>query len=218
MESVVESLEETVLEVHITDWVNAIWEVDTSWELTVSVGPVVLDTLHVELVANDHDLLGRRSVDLSEKVFVTLINKDLLQSWEEESGRLDIPVDQVLVETSLSELVWLGVVHSAGDFRSLASPESVALIGESLPQVLRKVHSSLVVEPAPGLLIELWTQELKLGTAFLCFFTGKFDFETWLQESVVTWDPEVEFEAGHIGVVSKPEDWSSRWVPVVALK
>ena len=83
MESVVESLEKTVLEVHVTDWVNAFWEVNTSWHLTVSMGPVVLDTLHVELVANNDDFLGRGSIDLSEKVFVTLINKDLLESWEE---------------------------------------------------------------------------------------------------------------------------------------
>lgn len=67
----------------------------------------MFDTLHMELVANNYDFLSLALINLGEKLLVTLIDKDLLKSWEEKSGRLDIPVDQVLVEASLSELMWL---------------------------------------------------------------------------------------------------------------
>ena len=85
---------------------------------------------------------------------------------------MDIPVDQVLIEASFRELGWLRSMQSADDFRSFTSPESVALIGESLPQVLRKVHSSLMIESTPGLFIELWTQEMKLRALLFGFFTS----------------------------------------------
>lgn len=57
MEAVVESLEKTVSEIHIADWVDALWEVDASWELTVSGSPVVLDSFHVPLVDDNDDSL-----------------------------------------------------------------------------------------------------------------------------------------------------------------
>ena len=182
------------------------------------MGPVVLDTLHVELVANDHDFLGGASVNLSEKVFVTLVDKDLLQSWEEDCGSLDVPVDQVLVEASLSELVWLRAMHSGGDLLPFLLPHGVAAILKSLPHVLGKVHSSLVVEPSPCLLVELRTQEVEMGTQLLSLLTGELDFETWLQPCEACGDSEMELEGGHIGVVSEPEDGRSSWVPVVARK
>ena len=58
MKSIVKSLEQTIFKIHVADWVNSLWEVDTSWYLTISVGPVVLETLHVELVANNDNFLG----------------------------------------------------------------------------------------------------------------------------------------------------------------
>jgi hypothetical protein len=109
-------------------------------------------------------------------------------------------------------------MHSANDFGSLASPESVALIAESLPQVLREVHSSLVIEAAPCLFVELWAQELKVSTLLLGFFASELNLETWLQDCEVLWDSEVELEHGHVSVESEPEDWRSRWVPYLVLK
>lgn len=57
MEVVIKSLEKTVSEIHITNWVDALWEVDASWKLTVSGSPVVLDAFHVPLVDNYNNFL-----------------------------------------------------------------------------------------------------------------------------------------------------------------
>lgn len=109
-------------------------------------------------------------------------------------------------------------MHSANDFRSFTSPESVTLITESFPQVLRKVHSSLMIESTPGLFVELWTQEMKFSAAFLGLLTSELNLETWLEEGVVLWDSKVHLEHGHIGVVSEPEDVQSLWEPIVVLE
>jgi hypothetical protein len=57
VEVVIKSLEKTVSEIHIANWVDALWEMHASWELTVSGGPVVFDSFHVPLVYNDNNLL-----------------------------------------------------------------------------------------------------------------------------------------------------------------
>ena len=54
---VVESLEQTDSEIHVTDWVDSFREVDASWHLSISVSPVVLDALHVHLVDNDYNFV-----------------------------------------------------------------------------------------------------------------------------------------------------------------
>ena len=83
VESVVQSLEETVSQVHISDHVDAVWEGNRSRKLSVSVSPVVLDTLHVPLVDQDNNFLFRAPINLSEKVIVSLINENTLEFWEE---------------------------------------------------------------------------------------------------------------------------------------
>lgn len=57
VEVVIKSLEKTVSEIHIANWVDALWEMHASWELTVPGGPVVFDSFHVPLVYNDNNLL-----------------------------------------------------------------------------------------------------------------------------------------------------------------
>ena len=95
VQSVVESLEETVSQVHVTNWVNALWEGDASWKLAVSVSPVVLDTLHVPLVHNNDDFLLWAFIDLSEEIVISLIDENLFEFWEEEIHGLNVPVDEI---------------------------------------------------------------------------------------------------------------------------
>lgn len=101
---VVESLEETVSEIHIADWVDALWEVDASWKLTVSGSPVVLNAFHVPLVDHDNDSLLWCRVNLLEKVLISSVNEYSLQGWEVDIKILNVPVDLVLVKAFLRVL------------------------------------------------------------------------------------------------------------------
>ena len=47
---VVQALEETFAQVHVADGVNAFWELNRTWQLTISVAPVMLNALQVPLV------------------------------------------------------------------------------------------------------------------------------------------------------------------------
>ena len=82
MQVVVQSLEQTVTEVHVTDGVDVL-EVNTSGQLAVVMSPVVLDALHVPLVDDHNDFLGWVSIDGSEQVIVSLVNDDTLLVREE---------------------------------------------------------------------------------------------------------------------------------------
>jgi hypothetical protein len=44
------SLEKTFTQVHVTNWVDAFWELDRAGKLAVSVAPLVLNTFQVPLV------------------------------------------------------------------------------------------------------------------------------------------------------------------------
>lgn len=57
MQIVIEALEESITQVHVSDWVDALWEINASWELTVSMSPIVLNSLHMPLVHNYDNFL-----------------------------------------------------------------------------------------------------------------------------------------------------------------
>lgn len=107
VQCVVETLEETVAEVHVANWIDSFRELNATGDLSVSVGPFVLDTLHVPLVDNDDDFFIRALVDGGEEILITLVNEDLLEAWEEDGNVLDVPVDEVRVCALLCELVGL---------------------------------------------------------------------------------------------------------------
>ena len=92
VESVVQSLEQTVSQVHISDHVDAVWEGNRSWQLSVSVSPVVLDTLHVPLVDEDNDFLLWAFINFLEKLIISLVNENALEFGEEDSKGLNVPV------------------------------------------------------------------------------------------------------------------------------
>jgi hypothetical protein len=58
VQGVVETLEKTLAQVHITDGVDGLSEDNGAGELTVAIAPVVLDTFQVPLVDEDDDLLA----------------------------------------------------------------------------------------------------------------------------------------------------------------
>lgn len=205
MKGVVKSLEKTVSKIHISDNIDAFWESDRSWELSVSVSPVVLDTLHVPLVDQDNNFLFRALINLSEKVIVSLINENTLEFWEENGEGLNVPVDEIWVQALLCELRWLRVVHSRNGLRSLHSPELVSGHAQSSPEVTCEVHPLLMIKSMPGILIKFSSKEISLSSNFLSFFQGKFSLETWRKESEVLWEFEMHFEHKAVSVKFEPE-------------
>lgn len=101
MESIVKTLEQTITQVHITNGINSLWEVHTSWHLTISVSPLVLNSLHVPLVDDDHNFLLGALVNCLEKILISLVNEDLFESWEVNVHVLNIPVQYVRICTLL---------------------------------------------------------------------------------------------------------------------
>jgi hypothetical protein len=85
VQRVVESLEQTILQVHVSDRVDAFWECDTSWHLSVSMSPVVLDTLHMMLVDDNDNFLMLRLINLRENIIISVIDKDLLEFRQENT-------------------------------------------------------------------------------------------------------------------------------------
>ena len=205
MKGVVESLEKTVSKIHVSDNIDAIWEGDRSWELSVSVSPVVLDTLHVPLVDQDNNFLLRALINLSEKVIVSLINENILEFWEENCEGLNVPVDEIWVQALFTELRWLRVVQSSGGLRSLTTPELISGHAQSSPEVTCEVHPLLMIKSIPGILIKFSSKEISFSSNFLSFFKGEFSFETWLSEGEVLWDFEMEFEHKAVHVKFEPE-------------
>ena len=89
---VVKALEQTLTEVHVTDRVDTLGEVNATGNLAVPVSPVMLNALHVPLVDNDDHFLATGPVNLSKEVRVALIDHDLFDSGEEGVCRLNEPV------------------------------------------------------------------------------------------------------------------------------
>lgn len=209
MKSVVQPLEQTVLKVHVSDGVNALGEVHASWQLTVSGGPLVLDALHVPLVDHGHNALLRAAVDVLEEILVSLVDEDALVLWEVDVESLDVPVNQVGVQTLLGELMRLRIVKTGDNLLPFILVELEAIVPNSPVDVVWQVLSGLVEESAPGCLVELWSQEVGFGSEFLSFLTGELDLKTWLQEMEVAWDPVVELEASSVEIEPGPEQQRS---------
>jgi hypothetical protein len=174
---VVKSLEETFTTVHIANGVDGISKDNAARKLTIAVAPVMLNTLQVPLIDEDNDLLALGLINLSEDIFITFINKDLLQFREEDSCALDVPVDQMLIEASLCEglRVTLGDLLTVG--HQLLSVEALSVLN-SLPQVVGNIHSGLVVDAISSGTVELVTHEFQLGTDLFGSFASILVFKT----------------------------------------
>ena len=208
---VVETLEQTVAQVHVADGVDALWEVDWTRQLAVSVSPLVLDTFHVPLVDYNDNLLVRWRVNSLENVAVSHVYEDVLHLGEVQVQGLDEPVHLVGVEHSLTELAWLWVVHSVDCLIPLISPQLVAVVLNSSEQVVWHVHPCLMVHTTPSLLVELCSKVFNLRSNLLCLFTRKLHLEAWLCKVEVRRDFEMELEGCGIQPEPSPkEEWP--WV------
>jgi hypothetical protein len=90
---IVESLEQTLSQVHITNGINTVLEGHRSRELAITMAPEVLNTLHVPLVHNGYDFLTLTLINVFEEVFISLIYEDFLQAREENIKVLNVPID-----------------------------------------------------------------------------------------------------------------------------
>ena len=70
-----------------------------------------------------------------------------------------------------------------------------------------------MIESLPSIPVELSSQEVFLGSNFISFLEGEFNFETWLHESEILRDFEVELEHQTVGIKLEPENWGSNRVP-----
>lgn len=71
--------------------------------MTIAAAPVMLNTFEMPLVNKHNNFLCRVLINLSEKILITLVYKDLLKSREEDLGSLSVPVDQMLIKALLCE-------------------------------------------------------------------------------------------------------------------
>lgn len=74
---VVQPVEQTFSQRHVTNWVDVL-ELDRAGNLTISMGPFMLDAFHVPLVNDGDNGITLCLVDLLEEVLVTVIHEDFL--------------------------------------------------------------------------------------------------------------------------------------------
>lgn len=101
--NIVETLEQTLAQVHVADRVDSLGELAGAGQLAVPVAPVVFNALQVPLINNDDDLFSLGGVDLLEELFVLLVYEDPLQVGEVFGSAGGVPIHQVLVHALLRE-------------------------------------------------------------------------------------------------------------------
>lgn len=210
---VVESLEKTLAQVHIADGVNALGEVDAAGNLTIAVAPVMLDALQVPLVDQDDDLLALALVDLSEEVFITLVHEDLLELGEENAGGLNVPVNQVLIQALLCEGLRVSLMNLLAVGQQLLRVECLRVL-EALHEVVRHVHSRLVVQTIGRHSVQLVPEEVELCADLLSCLTSILDLDAREPEFEVEAESVVELEGVPVEGPSREEDELSE-APIV---
>ncbi len=156
---IVEALEETLAEVHVSDGVDRLGEADGTRQLSVVMAPVMLDTFKMPLINQDNDLVALSTVYLLVEILIPLVNKDLLQSREEDLRALDVPVDEVLVEALFGEGLGACVSDLLAVGKELLNPGRL-LILETVPEVEGHLHAGLVIETLSRDLVHLCAEEL----------------------------------------------------------
>lgn len=80
---VVQSIKQTLAEVHVSNWIYSFREFDATRNLAIAMSPVMLNTLHVPLVDYNDNFFSLSCVNHLKEIIITLINEDLLHLWEE---------------------------------------------------------------------------------------------------------------------------------------
>lgn len=189
--NVVETLEKTFTQVHVTDGINAFRELNGTRELSVSVAPVVFNTFHVPLIDNDDNFLALGTVNLFKKVLVLLINKDFLEVREESGSSLSEPINLMLVQAFLSKCSRSDQRDLVTVVNALIYPLRIAPL-ESLHEIVKSIGSCLVSKSMSGPGVKFTTHKVDFGTNLLCSFTGILHFETRsFKSKIVTESEEV---------------------------
>ena len=213
VERVVKSLEETLAQVHITDRVNGVSEDHRTRNLTIAIAPMMLDTFKMPLVDKHDNFLSGILIDLSEKILITLVHKDLLKSREEDLSGLSVPVDQVLIKALLGKGLRICLSNLLTVGSEFLSIEGLGVL-DTLHEVVGNIHTSLVVKTISGLRIQFSSEELNVGTYLFGCFTSILNFNTWEPEFKVKAKAIVESESCPISCESSKEDKLSH-TPVV---
>jgi len=192
-----QTLEKTFTQVHVTDGVNWLSEVYTAGQLAVTVAPMVLDALQMPLVYDDNDTSAFALVDLLEQVFIAFVNENLLQPWEEYIRALNVPVDQMLIETLLRECLRASLCNLMSVRYHLIRPLRHVVHVPS-PQVVRHKHACLVHQSLVSYSIHLGAHEFNLCTHFISCFTSILDLDSWEPESEFMSKSEMESESSGI--------------------
>lgn len=157
------------------------------------------------LVDNSNHSLSLTLVNCLEEILISLINKDLLRSWEEHIEGCNVPIDQVLVKAFLSESLGTCLVNllSVGDQLLNPRPEVVL---ESFENVFREVHPCFMIESFICDWVNFGSQKLKMSSSFLCCLAGVLHFDAWQPELEVKAESEVELHSEVSDVESSQED------------
>jgi len=157
VQNIVHSLEQTISKVHIANWVYSLWEIDTSWKLSIRVCPFMFNTFHMPLIDNNNNSLSITFINLLVKVLVSLINENVLKFWEEDIHILDEPINLVWIQALFGKLRCFWILHSWNSFPPFHIPEIMSCIFKSFHYILCEVHSSFVIQPLPSRVIKFWS-------------------------------------------------------------
>jgi len=153
VQCVVQALEKTVTEVHVTNGVDALRELDASGQLAVAVAPEVLNALEMPLVDENYDFFALGLVDGSKEFLISFVHKDFLELGEENVSASDVPVDHMLVKAVLSE----GRRANQAKLLSVAYG-LLTIVGAyilvAFYQVFGDVEASFVVQTSPSVSVE----------------------------------------------------------------
>ena len=157
MQVVVHPLEETLSQIHVSNRVNGLLEIDASWHLAISLAPEMLDSLQVPLVYYCNNCLTLTFINCSEEVLVSLVDKYFFNSWEEHLERLNVPVYEILIQTFLRENSWASLSQLLSVALKFKTPVGTTTVLDSSEYILREVHSRFMIESFVGNWIYLCT-------------------------------------------------------------
>ena len=104
LEGVVHHVEETLSQVHVSDWVDFFSDELASRQLSELVSPQVLDTLHVPLVDDGYNSLVFVVLDdLFVESDVSLVNEKSLEAWNQNFESFDVPTQQIAINSCFCE-------------------------------------------------------------------------------------------------------------------
>lgn len=99
VEVIVESLEKTLAQIHVSDRVNTFWEFNRAGHLSIAMTPLMLNSFHMPLIDEHNDFLAFCFVNLLEQLFISLIYEKFLVLIEKNVHALDVPVYLMRVHT-----------------------------------------------------------------------------------------------------------------------